>query len=139
MKAYSIIVLIVITGFFTSCIKEHCDDKPDTPVLRKVRYELWAADNFAGQKNNITFRILMRNDRTRKVYIDSSLATMKLDEMPDFDHRIIIEKFVPNNDTATLSVGIVNFLEGPPTASSAWRFEDFEKGDNFIAMKWAFR
>ncbi|MEO5564362.1 MAG: hypothetical protein ABIR18_13030, partial [Chitinophagaceae bacterium] len=134
MKMYSFVTAITVMIVFISCTKDH-DEKTCEPVLRKVRYELYAADNFAGQKTNITFRIIMRNDRTHKIYIDSSLATMKVEEIPDFQHRIIIEKLVPGNDTATLTVGFINYLEG---SSIAWRLEEFEKGDNFIVTKWPF-
>ena len=70
---------------------------------RKVRYELYTNEDFSDDQKNILFSIFMRNGQ--KTIFDSPLATMKIKDIPDSNHRIIIEKLVPDSDTSTLVVG----------------------------------
>ncbi|MEO5996904.1 MAG: hypothetical protein ABIN89_09225 [Chitinophagaceae bacterium] len=137
MKTYLLLALAAVIITVESCKKDKespCENTKCAPPARKVHFELYTNENFAGEKKNITFRIFMRN-HTRTI-LDSSLATMKVEEIPDFNHRIIIEKFVPRNDTSTLVVGFIYYLEN---VGESWYLEDFPSGNNFKVLTYPFR
>jgi hypothetical protein len=67
---------------------------------------------------------------------DSSLATMKIHDIPDSLHRIIIQKVVPGNNTSRLKVGFVYNIEN---GGISWYFEEFPSSDIFKVVKYDFR
>src|SRR6266700_5642225 len=106
MKTYVSVVAFAVMVVMASCKKDHWPvygkDKGNSPA-RKVRFELYTNENFASDQKNIQFSLFMRT--SGRTIFDSALATMKIANIPDSLHRIIIEKYVPGNDTATLAVG----------------------------------
>ena len=134
MKTYSILTLVAFLCIIASCKKNICEkEQPGVRPLRKARYELYTIKDFTGNKKQIDFRFMMRKGSTE--LFDSSLATMTLDQLPDFDHRIIVEKLVPGNDPASLEIGIIDFLED---VGSAWRIDTFPEGDSIKVLRWPF-
>lgn len=136
MKVYSVLTALGFMCLVTSCKKDRYETNKPTSSgpERNVRYELYTDQNFAGDKKNIQFRLLMRTDR--KDILDSPLATMKIEEIPDFNHRIIIEKAVPGNDTSTLVVGFTYYIEN---VGYSWYLEEFPSVDSFKVINRPFR
>lgn len=127
--------LIIFPGLFIlvlSCKK----DQPDirTNPARKVRYELFTNEDFSGNQKNILFSIFMRSGQTK--IMDSPLAEMKIKDIPDSNHRIVIEKLVPDNDTATLIVGFNYQIEN---VGSSWFLDTFSSGNTFKLLRYPFR
>ena len=136
MKVHLIFIVVVILGSVVSCKKDRYETNKPTASApsRNVRYELYTDQNFAGDKKNIQFRILMRTNR--RDILDSPLATMKVEEIPDFNHRIIIEEAVPGNDTSTLVVGFTYYIEN---VGYSWYLEGFPSADSFKVINQPFR
>src|SRR5262245_51494651 len=105
MKIYCSLVLAAALLVVTACSKDHYHypGHPQKSPLRKVRFELFTKEDFSGDKHNITFSVHMHNQD--RAILDSALATMTVEQIPDSLHKIVIEKYVPGNDTATLVVG----------------------------------
>ena len=122
----SVLLLVVL-----SCKK---DQPPKTNPERKVRYELFTNEDFSDDAKNIQFSVIMRNGQ--HILFDSSLAAMKIKEIPDSNHRIIIEKLVPDNDTATLVVGFNYQIEN---VGSSWFLDTFRTGNTFKLLRYSFR
>ncbi|MHA4809490.1 hypothetical protein ACX0G9_15360 [Flavitalea flava] len=138
MKIYSILAaLMVLLAGAASCKKDQtpcaCGKHDTPPPPRKVRYELFTKEDFSDYSKNITFRIHMEGD---KILFDSNLATMKVRDIPDFDHRIIIEKLVPGNDTSTLTVGFVYQIED---VGISWYLEQFPGKDTLKVLTYSFK
>ena len=136
MKIYFILATAVAMIAVTACKKDY--QGPDyghkSSVPRKVRFELYTTENFSGDKHNITFSLHMHNHE-RKI-LDSALATMKIEDIPDSLHKIVIEKYVPGNDTATLVVGFDYHIEN---VGYSWYLEDFPAKDTFKLLQYSFK
>lgn len=76
----------------------------------------------------------MKNDR--KVIFDSLFVTMKVEDIPDSNHRIVIEKAVPGNDTSTLAVGFYYEIEG---VGISWYLDSFPATDTFKLVRYSFQ
>jgi hypothetical protein len=135
MKKYAIVSclagLMLVTG---SCVKnddgEYC--MPDAPA-RKVRYELFTDKDFSGNSEMIQFNLEMLL-AGREIF-DSALAPMKIQDIPDSLHRIIIEKLVPAGVTDTLSVGFTYTIVDVGTS---WHQELFPAGDTLKIVRFSF-
>ena len=136
MKVYSVLAALGFMCLVASCKKDRYETNKPTSSgpVRKVRYELYTDQNFAGDKKNIQFRLFMRTNR--KDILDSPLATMKVEEIPDFNHRIIAEKAVPGNDTSTLVVGFTYYIEN---VGYSWYLEEFPSADSLKVINRPFR
>jgi hypothetical protein len=147
MKIYSILTVIVVMCAVVSCKK----DKPtyDNPLqqpfqethesaannpLRRVHFELYTKENFSTDLKNIHFNVFMRTDT--KTLLDSAITTMRIADIPDSLHRIIIDKFVPANDASRLAVGFTYDIEN---VGNSWYLEDFPAGDTVKVLKYSFR
>jgi len=129
------LALAAVMLLVAACKKEyHSPGYGHNSSLRKVRFELYTKEDFSGDKHNITFSLHMHNHE-RKI-LDSALATMKVEEIPDSLHKIVIEKFVPGNDTATLVVGFDYYLEN---IGYSWYLEEFPAKDTFKLLQYSFR
>jgi hypothetical protein len=116
--------------------KKYQQDAPGTKntVVRNVRFELFTNEHFETDHKNIQFRVIIRNEQ--HTLLDSSLATMQVNEIPDSLHRIIVEKQVPGNDPATLTVGFDYTIENVGTS---WYLEQFLAGDTLKVLRYPFR
>ena len=132
MKIYYLIIFPVLFILVVSCKK----DQPGirTNPSRKVRYELFTNEDFSDNQKNILVSIFMRNGQT--TIMDSPLATMKIKDIPDSNHRIVIEKLVPDNDTATLVVGFNYQIEN---VGNSWFLDTFSSGNTFKLLRYPFR
>lgn len=129
---------IITTLLLASCGKYQpvpYNSNPDTPsAVRKVRFELFTNENFSGDKNIIQFTLHI-GTAPRPVF-DSSLATMKIEDIPDSTHRIIIEKSIPANDTTTLEVGFLYSIEN---VGNSWYIEAFPGNQSFKVVRYSFK
>jgi hypothetical protein len=61
---------------------------------------------------------------------------MKIKDIPDSNHRIIIEKIAPDNETSTLVVGFNYQIE---TVGYSWYLDTFPATDTFKLLRYSFR
>ena len=132
MKINLFIIFPVLLLIVVSCKKDQPNAKTNPP--RKVRYELYTNEDFSGDQKNILFSIFIRNGQ--KTIFDSPLAAMKIKDIPDSNHKIIIEKLAPDNDTATLVVGFNYQIEN---VGFSWFLETFPAGDTVKVLRYPFR
>ena len=125
-------ILVPFLFIIVSCKKDQPNAK--TNPIRKVRYELYTNEDFSDDQKNILFSIFMRNGQ--KTIFDSPLAKMKIKDIPDSNHRIIIEKMTPDNDTSTLVVGFNYQIEN---VGFSWYLETFPAVDTFKVLRYPFR
>jgi hypothetical protein len=123
------LILLFITA---SCKKDQADAK--TNPSRKVRYELYTNEDFSDDQKNIFFSVFIRNGQ--KTIFDSPLAAMRIKDIPDSNHRIIIEKIAPENETSTLVVGFNYQIE---TVGYSWYLDTFPATDTFKLIRYSFR
>jgi hypothetical protein len=100
---------------------------------RVVRYELYTRENFSGNQETIHFGLYMRTN-VREVF-DSALAVMKIEDIPDSLHRIIIERQVPEGVTDTLAVGFSYAIDG---VGVSWYQDLLPAGDTLKVVRFSF-
>jgi hypothetical protein len=132
MKINRVIILPVLLLIAVSCKKDQPNGNTNPP--RKVRYELYTNEDFSDDQKNILFSIFMR--RGQKTIFDSPLATIKIKDIPDSNHRIIIEKLAPDNDTSALVVGFNYQIEN---VGNSWFLDTFSAGNTFKLLRFPFR
>ena len=132
MKINHFIILAILLIIVVSCKKDQSNAKINPP--RKVRYELYTNEDFSGDQKNILFSIFIRNGQ--KTIFDSPLTTMKIKDIPDSNHRIIIEKLAPDNDTSTLVVGFNYQIEN---VGFSWYLDTFRAGNIIKLLRYSFR
>jgi hypothetical protein len=135
MKAYSILAIVAVVSCLAACKKEGYPQYEDYFTQERiVRYELYTTEDFSDERNNIQFSLTIR--KAGRTLFDSALATMKISDIPDSAHRIIIEKRVPHNDTASLAVGFDYTIEN---VGVSWHVEEFPAGDTLKVVRFGFR
>jgi hypothetical protein len=137
MKKYLFSLLLGALTFLLACNKSPLPSVGGighSPALRKVRYELYTDGKFSDNNENILFIIIMKNAGI--TIFDSTWAEMKIKDIPDFEHRIIVEKLVPGNDGSALSVGFVYRIENVGYSSY---MEPFASGDTLKVLQFSFK
>ena len=134
MKIFFAYSLMLVSFLVLSCNKDNQKTNPPVPSSRLVRYELFTNEDFLGEQKIIHFRVQMMN--AQKIIFDSLLAPMKIEEIPDSAHKIVVLKTVPGNDSSDLKVGFVYEIE---TVGVAGYYEDFLGKDSFKLIRYAFR
>jgi hypothetical protein len=133
MKLHKLLTVLAIVILAGSCKKDNTPNPNVHAPARVVRYELYTDQDFSNNQSNIDFTLHMHSNRLN---FDSALATMKVKDIPDFEHRIIVEKSVPGNDTSTLVVGFVYQIENVGTS---WYLEQFPGQDTLRVVRYSFR
>ncbi|HLA58784.1 MAG TPA: hypothetical protein VK622_08485 [Puia sp.] len=132
MKINHFLISAILLFIVVSCKKDQQNAK--TNPMRKVRYELYTNEDFSDDQKNILFSIFMRDGI--KTIFDSPLATMKIKDIPDSNHRIIIEKLAPANAATTLVVGFNYQIEN---VGISWYLDTFPSSDTFKVLSYPFR
>ncbi|HZZ76307.1 MAG TPA: hypothetical protein VFE04_10285 [Puia sp.] len=125
-------LFLILLFIAASCKKDQADAK--TNSSRRVRYELYTNEDFSDDQKNIFFSVFIRNGQ--KTIFDSPLAAMRIKDIPDSNHRIIIEKIAPENETSTLVVGFNYQIE---TVGYSWYLDTFPATDTFKLLRYSFR
>ena len=133
MKLIKVLAVAVTVLGMSSCKKNY--DRPGNNYPpRNVQLELYTDQDFSEDAHNITFNLHIENGD--QVIFDSALAPMKIQDIPDELHKIVIQKSVPQNDPSRLKVGFVYHIEN---VGMSWHFEEFPSSDSFKVVRFDFR
>ena len=133
MKLIKVLAVAVTVLGMSSCKKNY--DRPGNNYPpRNVQFELYTDQDFSEDAHNITFNLHIENGD--QVIFDSALAPMKIQDIPDELHKIVIQKSVPQNDPSRLKVGFVYHIEN---VGMSWHFEEFPSPDSFKVVRFDFR
>lgn len=130
VTAIIILSILIATG---SCKKEYTP--PETP--RTVRYKLYTEENFAGNDRMITFELWMRRRNGTTPLYDSLLAPMKISEIPDKAHAIVVDKVVPpgNNDVDIQ----LEFVYTIQNVGMSWYIDSLKIGEPSHTIEYSFK
>lgn len=139
MRSPVLAVAIILTFAAGACKKDNVPTQIAPQPVRKVLYELYTDQDFSTDLHNITFTLHMINPVTMGFY-DSSLATMKIKDIPDFAHRISIEKLVPPNISKNLTDSFAaSFVYDEENVGVSWHIEAVHAGDTSKLVRFDFR
>jgi len=122
---HAIAVFLCIILAFTACKK--LASVTSTDSFRKVRYVLFTDQDFSNDDKKITFTLFIK--KTNGVVLwDTVLAPIKVKNIPDKAHQLIIEKTVPHDDNSTLKIGFDYAIEN---VGNSWFFDVLNPGEDF--------
>lgn len=133
MKLKSVTSLLIFTLllFGTSCFK----DPVVAPDQTKVQFVLYTDQDFSHDSNQILFRLSIQKAPNQSLW-DSILAPMAIKDIPDSLHKIIIEKWVTNNNNVFLKCGFYYSIEN---IGNSWYLDSIPPGVNFKKVEFNFR
>jgi hypothetical protein len=120
MKLSSIQFLLCVSlaAFGTSCKKQTIYDYPDSPkTSRKIQFFLSTDKDVSNNNDSIFFRLVIQNSSNATMLWDSSLAPMKIKDIPNLAHKIAVEKLVPGNTSIALKCGFLYSIKNVGNAS----------------------
>lgn len=128
--AAGIVLLVMMAA--ASCRKEN--HRPAPP--RTVRYVIYTDQDFHDDNHNITFELRIHQMSGRNLF-DSSIATMKVSEIPDKAHALVFDKTVPaGHENETLQLGIIDYLED---VGYYWKIDTLGANEQHHTIEWNFR
>lgn len=133
-----ILAAVTISAFFVAVTATSCKKDHHTPVVlnpaRTIKFVLHTEKDFSADNHNITFQLIIRNHT--KTIFDTTLATIKIKDIPHAPNSLVFEKQVPGNDPSQLAAGFTYTIENVGTAD----FLDMVKaGENFKVIDYSFQ
>jgi len=117
----------------TSCKKS---TEPSTP--RTIWYILYTKEDFSNVNDTIRFRLRMQTTGTTgRVLLDSSIAPMKVSEVPDSLHRLVFAKTVPAGYQQDKLV--VGFIYDIDNVGESWYLDSSAAGQKTKTVEYSFR
>jgi hypothetical protein len=138
LKLFSAISILCVSAILaaTSCQKQPVDPAPVNPgVDRKIQFELYTDQNFSADNKNIIFTLSIRN-LPNLILWDTTLAPMKISEIPDLAHKIVVEKTIPGSNTSQLKVGFYYEIEN---VGDSWYIDSLKTGEALKVVNFNFR
>ena len=135
MKAQTTLAILI---FFVAALASSCKKDNQTPVVanpaRTVKFILHTEKDFSANNENITFKLFIRNHT--KTIFDTTLATMKIRDIPHAANSVVFEKRVPGNDPSILAAGFSYTIEDVGTADF---LDTLKTGENFKVIDYSFQ
>ncbi|WPU96149.1 hypothetical protein SNE25_11520 [Mucilaginibacter sabulilitoris] len=132
MKAIKMALVSVIILLQLSCSKEKSVNNPLSN--RVIRFELYAKKDNSDNNHNITFSLFIKSHK--KVLFDSTLAVMKIKDIPDSTQKLVFEKKVPDDDGSELAAGFRYVIEGVGNSS---HLDVCRAGESFKLIEFPFQ
>jgi len=105
---------------------------PEGP--RKVQFVLYTEQDFSHDNHVIVFSMSIQNESHHSIW-DSTLAPMKISEIPGIDHKLVFTKTI-NYNASLLKTG---FYYSITDVGESWYFEAFPAGDTLKLVNFNFR
>lgn len=137
MRFLSVVSVLCVSAILgTSCKKQTIDREPDSPgVPRKVQFLLYTDKDFSSDNGNILFTVSIKNSANQVLW-DSVLPQMKIKDIPNLEHKIMIEKSVPGNDASPLKVGFYYSIEN---VGNSWHLDSLNAGETLKVVDFNFQ
>ncbi|WP_214073833.1 hypothetical protein [Mucilaginibacter sp. dw_454] len=110
-KLFTLCVAIFAILSIASCTKKDPTVKPQN--VRSILFKLYTQKDFSDNDEDITFSIFIK--KANQTLFDSTLATMKIKDIPKSASAMIFEKKI--NDNSLLSAGFNYSIENVGTSS----------------------
>jgi len=127
---FTLVILIAV-----SCKKTITYPPGSHGVSRTIQFSLYTDKDFSGDNNTIAFKLFIQNSKN-KILWDSALAPMRIKDIPDVAHKLVVEKIVPSNDTSLLGVGFRYSIEG---VGNSWFLDTCTSGETFKRVEFNFQ
>jgi len=96
---------------------------------------LYTDKDLSGDNHTIIFKLSIQKPPNQVLW-DSTLAPMRIKDIPDLAHKLIVKKAVPGNDPSLLKVGFSYSIQD---VGNSWYFNAFNAGDMFKVVNFNFQ
>ena len=135
-KFIRIIAALAVLFVVVSCRKYSSGDVIYRATQRTIRFQLYTDQDFSGNTSVINFSVFIRNSsRTaNRTLFDSSFASMRMEDIPDASHKLVIEKTV--NDNSDLAAGFNYEIQG---VGNSWYVDTSKAGNPLKIIDYSFQ
>src|SRR5258705_2538636 len=131
-----ITILLVSTLIGTSCKKQETANLPKSPaVQRTIQFILYTDKDFSNDQHNISFNLFIQTLKNEILW-DSTLAPMKVKDIPGEANKIVIQKSLLDKDNSLLKVGFRYAIEN---VGNSWYFDSSSAGQTFTIVDFNFQ
>jgi hypothetical protein len=131
-KFIRIAAALVVLFVAISCRKYSSGNVTYPAAQRTIRFQLYTNQEFSGNTSVINFSIFIRN--ANRTLFDSSLASMRIQDIPDALHKLVIEKTV--NDNADLAAGFNYEIQD---VGRSWYIDTSKAANPFKIIDYSFQ
>jgi len=130
-----LIAFVTVTVLILSCQKSTYYANATPIAVRKIEFQLYTEQNFSNETTNITFSPFIKDSANNHIW-DTTLATMKVKDIPDMLHKLVIDKTIPSGNNSLLVVGFNYYLEN---IGYSWYIDTAKAGEAFKTVQYSFR
>jgi len=116
-----------------SCKKSTTTTDPAAP--RKIKFILYTNKDFSGDNGNIQFRLSIQKSSNQTLW-DSVLPPMRIKDIPDLAHKLVVEKAVPDNYDAAIKAGFYYTIEN---VGYSWHYDISNEGEKYKEIPFNFQ
>jgi hypothetical protein len=143
---FHVCLLLTLCIIIASCKKNGAGENPMPPPDaggRTFHFELYTDQDFSSDTSIIHFTVFIKKgsvyvyepNQNNLVY-DSTFESMRIKDIPDPAHKIIVEKKIVGYDDTDFSAGFVYQIEN---VGSAWHVDTSSAGNPFKVIEFNFR
>src|SRR5215510_13836843 len=125
---FNVCLLLTLCITIASCIKDGSNVNPMPPDSgRTIRFVLYTDQDFSDDTSVIDFTIFIKKGSVyvgdtvaSNLLFDSAFAPMRIKDIPDPAHKIVVEKKVIGYDDAELTAGFIYTIVN---VGNAWHID----------------
>ena len=131
-KFIRIVAALAVLFVVVSCRKYSSGNVIYPAPQRTFRFQLYTNQDFSGNTSVINFSIFIRN--ANRTLFDSAFASMRIEDIPDALHKLVIEKTV--NDNSDLAAGFNYEIQD---VGNSWYVDTSKAGNPFKLIDYSFQ
>ena len=136
-RLFAFFIFGVVSIFIeTSCNKNSTNpNEGQAKTQRKIQFILYTTADFSDDESNISFSVSIQNSQNQVLW-DSSLAPMKIKDIPDLAHKLLVEKTFADDGNEILKVGFNYSIEN---VGYSWFYDTCSVGETFKQVNFDFQ
>lgn len=134
LSVFTILSICIVLG--VSCGKQSYDPpKNYIDVLKRVQFELYTDKDQSGDNSIIVFTVFIKRISSEILW-DSTFSPMRVKDIPNLLHKIIVEKSLLVKDTSLLKAGFLYSIENTAHSGHA---DSLKIGETFKIVDFNFQ
>jgi hypothetical protein len=133
MKTTLLTIFCACIVLFAESCKKNSTSNPTVP--RKIKFILYTSKDFSSDNDNIIFRLSIQKLSNQTLW-DSVLPPMKIKDIPDLAHKLVVEQTVPNNYDSSVKAGFYYTIEN---VGYSWHFDISNAGEKYKEILFNFQ
>ncbi|GAB3917309.1 hypothetical protein [Mucilaginibacter boryungensis] len=133
MKTNLLAIFCGCAVLFTAACKK--SSTPDPVTTRKIKFILYTDKDFSGDNGNIQFKLSIQK-LPNQILWDSVLPPMRIKDIPNLAHKLVVEKAVPGNDDTTIKAGFTYTIEN---VGNSWYYDISNEGEKYKEILFNFQ